>query len=64
MNTDTDLLTTLEQEVRNILVNGNGEVSTAERLKAIEAGAKLLMIRHRINGAGEGEDGKFFSKTG
>ena len=63
MNTDTDLLTTLEQEVRNILVNGNGEVSTAERLKAIEAGAKLLMIRHRINGAGEGEDGKFFSKA-
>jgi len=35
-------------------------VSIADRLKAIEAGSRLLMIRHRIEGSGEGDDGKFF----
>jgi hypothetical protein len=53
----------LERGVREVLNSKDG-VSTAERLKAIETGAKLLMIRHRIEGAGEGEDGKFFTKTG
>lgn len=53
----------LEKAVRDVLNSKDG-VSTAEKLKAVEMGAKLLMIRHRIDGAGEGEDGKFFTKTG
>jgi hypothetical protein len=57
----TAFLEELEKAVRDILQR---EVSTAEKLRALEMGAKLLMIRHRIEGAGEGEDGKFFSKTG
>lgn len=59
--TDRAFLKELEKGVRDIL---KGDLSTAERLKAIEIGSKLLMIRHRIEGAGEGEDGKFFSKAG
>ena len=51
----------LEQNIAEILKDP--EVSIDQRLKAIEAGAKLLLIRHRIQGASEGEDGKFFSKT-
>ena len=58
-----DFLTALENEVRELLLKNRDQVSTAERLKAIECGAKLLMIRHRIEGGGEGEDGKFFSKA-
>lgn len=58
------LLSELEKAVKDILAKGNDDVSTADRLKAIEAGAKLLMIRHRIEGTGEGEDGKFFAKGG
>ena len=55
----------LEKAVKDILTrSGENEVSTADRLKAIEAGAKLLMIRHRIEGTGETEDGKFFAKGG
>jgi hypothetical protein len=50
----------LERGVREVLNSKDG-VSTADKLKAIECGAKLLMIRHRIAGAGEGEDGKFFN---
>lgn len=57
-----NFLEELEKGVRDVLDAKDG-VSTAERLKAIEAGAKLLMIRHRIEGSGEGEDGKFFSQT-
>lgn len=58
-----DFLAELEKGVRDVLNSGDA-VSTAEKLKAIECGAKLLMIRHRIEGSGEGEDGKFFSKAG
>lgn len=56
-------LNELQRAVRDVLNSKDG-VSTAEKLKAVEMGAKLLMIRHRIDGAGEGEDGKFFSKAG
>jgi hypothetical protein len=59
-----DFLKELQDAVTEILESTKTDVSTAERLKAIECGAKLLMIKHRIEGAGEGEDGKFFSKTG
>ena len=51
----------LEQNIAKIL--NDDDVSIDQRLKAVEAGAKLLLIRHRIQGAGEGEDGKFFSKA-
>jgi hypothetical protein len=56
---DDSFLKTLEKAVSDILA---GEKSKpAERLKAIEAGAKLLMIRHRIEGPGEGgQSGSFF----
>lgn len=65
MSKKTDgLLPELEKAVKDILALGKDDVSTADRLKAIEAGAKLLMIRHRIEGASEGEDGKFFAKGG
>jgi hypothetical protein len=57
-----DFIEQLEAEVRSVL--NSSDVSTADRLRAVEIGSKLLMIRHRINGAGEGEDGKFFSKAG
>lgn len=56
-------LAELERAVRDVLNSKDG-VSTAEKLKAVEMGAKLLTIRYRIDGAGEGEDGKFFSKAG
>ena len=55
-----DFLGELEREVQEILLRNRDEVPTAERLKAIEMGAKLLMIRYRIEGTGEGDDGKFF----
>ena len=50
----------LERSIKDILATP--DVSIDQKLKAIEAGAKLLLIRHRITGAaGEGEDGKYFS---
>jgi hypothetical protein len=58
-----DFLKELEDAVTEVLNSTKTDVSTAERLKAVEMGAKLLMIRHRIEGSGEGEDGKFFSKA-
>jgi hypothetical protein len=58
-----DFLKELEDAVTAVLNSTKADVSTAERLKAVEMGAKLLMIRHRIEGGTEGEDGKFFSKA-
>jgi hypothetical protein len=58
---DNSFLNGLEKAVTDIL--GNEKTKTADRLKAIEAGAKLLTIRHRIEGMGTGDDGTNFFGT-
>lgn len=56
---DTDFLSTLENGVRAVLTN---EKSTAkERIEAINAGAKLMQIKHRISDGNE-DPGSFFKK--
>lgn len=52
-----DLLETLEREVKDIL--NSKKSSKADRLSAINAGTRLLAIRHRISGNGDNE-GNFF----
>ena len=59
---DGAFLGQLEKNIRSIL--SSHDVTIDQRLKAVEAGARLLLIRHRIEGTTEGEDGKFFSKVG
>ena len=44
-------LKVLKKGVREVL--GNKDSLPAERIAAITAGAKLLMIQHRISGDGE-----------
>jgi len=56
---DTNLMNELESAVRTVLKDK--EARRSERLKAIEVGAKLLEIRHKING-GDTADGSFFTK--
>jgi hypothetical protein len=58
---DNSFLNSLERAVADILENE--KTKTADRLKAIEAGAKLLTIRHRIEGMGTGDDGTNFFGT-
>jgi len=58
---DTNLMNELESAVRTVLKDK--EARRSERLKAIEVGAKLLEIRHKING-GDTTDGSFFTKPG
>jgi len=55
-------LSDLEEGVRAILRDANA--SAAEKLKAIEAGAKVAMIRHRMT-ADDGDEagGNFFDKA-
>ena len=50
-------LTQLERAVEEVLTKESG-ATLAERIKAIEAGAKLLQIKHRITTGGE-EKGYF-----
>jgi len=59
--TSDGLLEELERQVRNILRDDSSRKH--ERLKAIEVGVKLLMIRHKIDGAEGGNDGSFFTKS-
>lgn len=59
---DDKFLNTLEKAVSDIL--GDPKAKVGDRLKAIEMGAKVAAIRHRIDGGGEGEDGNFFAKRG
>jgi hypothetical protein len=49
----------LERAVRDVIADAN--TKPADKLKAIEIGAKLLSIRHKIEGGGDG--GNFFSGT-
>lgn len=54
-----DFLAILEQAVRDTLKDKDAD--PAVRLKAIEIGAKLLGIRHKIEGGGDA--GSFFDGT-
>lgn len=51
-----DLLLVLEREVKEILKN---KPNKADRLSAINAGTRLLAIRHRINGSGDDTENFF-----
>lgn len=55
---EKDLSEVLEAAIREVLKNK--DTKPADRLKAIEAGAKLLAIRHKIEGGGDA--GNFFTK--
>lgn len=50
-------MTVLEQGVRNVL--RDKEATASEKLAAVNAGAKLLAIRHKIAG---GDEDNFFNK--
>jgi len=52
-----DTLDFLDKQVHEILADKN--TKRPERLKAIDLGAKLVMIRHRIEGGGK--EGSFFN---
>jgi hypothetical protein len=52
---DSDFLDELEAAVRKIV--RSSKASKADKLSAINAGTKLLAIRHKING---GDDDKGF----
>lgn len=54
---DDKFLKLLEDGVRKVLQNKDAKPS--ERLQAVQAGAKLLAIRHKIGG---GEDKGFFDQ--
>ena len=59
---DDKLLKILEDGIRDILANK--KTKTGERLKAIEAGAKLLTIRYRLEGSEGVDDANYFGKSG
>jgi hypothetical protein len=46
-----DFMTTLEDGVKQVLKNRKATAS--ERMAAVQAGVKLLAIRHKISGDGE-----------
>jgi len=56
LNGTEKFLRQLEEGVKDVLAAG--DATKAERLQAINAGAKLIAIRHRIEG---GDDAGFFS---
>lgn len=54
---DTDFLASLEKGIKDVLED---KKSTAkERMDAVTAGTKLILIKHKINDSGE-EAGSFF----
>lgn len=55
---ELDLSEVLEAAIRSVLKDK--ETKPSDRVKAIEAGAKLLAIRHKIEGGGDA--GNFFAK--
>jgi len=55
LNGSEEFLALLERGVREIVKNRKS--SKGDKLKAIDAGTKLLAIRHKING---GDDSKGF----
>jgi len=57
---DDEFFKLLEKGVRDVL--NDKDAKAADRLKAIEIGAKLLQVRYRIKGSEGGEDGSFFER--
>lgn len=53
------LMKRLEEEIMTLL--NNDKITSAEKLKAIEAGARVLAIRHKISENEVGTDGSFFA---
>lgn len=51
------LVATLEKAVRDVLKDS--KASVADKLRAIDAGAKVLQIKHKISGGGE-DGGNYF----
>jgi hypothetical protein len=58
-NKPDELLAEMEKQVLEMLKKAR--LTNTEKLKAIEAGAKVLMIRHKIQDGGQG-DGAFFAR--
>lgn len=57
---DDSFLNDLEEGVRSVL---RSDATPAEKLKAVEVGAKLAAIRHRLaNDDSEDDDGRFFGR--
>lgn len=54
---DTDFLSVLEMGIRAVLESKDSTVK--ERMDAVNAGTKLMLIKHKINDAGD-EAGSFF----
>jgi len=57
---DDKFLKSLEDAVTAVL--DNPKTKSGERIKAVEVGSRLLMIRHRIEGGGGDDSGSFFDK--
>lgn len=56
---DSDFLATLEKGIKDVLENKS---STAkERMEAVNAGTKLMLIKHKISDSSD-DAGSFFSK--
>jgi hypothetical protein len=58
-NKSDELLSEMEAGILSMLKNKR--LTNTERMKAIEAGAKVLMIRHKISDGGA-TDGAFFAR--
>lgn len=58
---DDSFLMSLEAGVKKILDNDKSK--PGDRLKACEIGVKVLMVRHRIENIGDGDNGSFFGKS-
>jgi hypothetical protein len=54
-----DFMVTLEQGIRDVLQNK--KASMKDRINAINAGTKLMLIKHKISDTGD-EAGSFFNK--
>lgn len=54
--TDKELVGELKRAIRNVLKNP--KASRRDKIEAITAGTKLLLVEHKIKGGGD--DGDFF----
>lgn len=55
----TDLLDAMEKGIRDVLENK--DATAEQKIQAINAGSKLLQIKHKIAGESD-EPGSFFNK--
>lgn len=54
------MIGTLEKAIKTVLDSKKATVS--EKMQAINAGTKLLMVRNKINPEGDKDGGNFFGK--